>query len=82
MSKAKQESKELNHTVRTEMARHSVNCSEVLISASHGVVHLYGRVRPLRGHEANFEADIGTLLKALRQRSGVRDVIAEWTCVF
>lgn len=76
---SKHDTQELCRKVRTEMARHSVNCAEVQISAHHGMVILYGRVRPLRGHESNFESELNNLLQALRHRPGIRDVVAEWT---
>ena len=82
MNKQKTESQEMCRTIRREMGRHSVDCSEVQVSFTHGTVHLHGRVRPLRGHEGGFETSVTGLLKALRQRPGIRDVIAEWTCVF
>ena len=78
MSNNKTEAKENNRHVRTEMARHSVDCGEVQIQCLHGVIHLYGRVRAMRGHEATFSAERDALLKGLRQRAGIRDVIAEW----
>lgn len=81
MGNKKTESKEMNRNVRTEMARHSVDCSEVLVECGHGVIHLYGRVRAIRGHEEAFSAERDALLKGLRQRSGIRDVITNWTII-
>lgn len=82
MNKLKAEGQEMCRLVRREMGRHSVDCSEVQVSASHGMIYLHGRVRPMRGHEANFETAVNALIKSLRQRPGVRDVHPEWTCVF
>ena len=81
MSNNKAEAKEQNRHIRTEMARHSVDCGEVQIQCTHGVIHLYGKVRAIRGHETTFSAERDALLKGLRQRSGIRDVIADWTVV-
>ena len=67
--------------IRHEMGRHNVDCGEVQISISHGVVHLYGRIRPLPGHEAHFDAEIISLIKAMLHRPGIRDVVPEWTKV-
>ena len=78
----KAESQEMCRAVRREMGRHSVNCGEVQISAIHGVIHLHGKVRPLRGHESNFESAVTGLLTSLRQRPGIRQVYTEWSCVF
>jgi len=73
---------EFSRSARREMSRHSVDCGEVQVSASHGVIYLHGKIRPIRGHEENFELEVTALLKALRQRMGVRDVITDWTCIF
>lgn len=81
MSSNKAEAKEMSRHVRTEMARHAVDCGEVQITCSHGIIQLYGRIRPLRGHEEHFGAEVEGLLKGLRQRSGIRDVQAEWTII-
>jgi hypothetical protein len=82
VNKAKAENLEFSRAARREMSRHSVDCGEVQVSASHGVIYLHGKVRPMRGHEENFESGVIALLKALRQRTGVRDVITDWTCIF
>jgi hypothetical protein len=82
VNKQKAEGQEMCRMVRREMGRHSVDCSEVQVSVTHGMVHLHGRVRPMRGHEGVFEVSVNALLKALRQRPGVRDVVAEWTALF
>lgn len=65
--------------VRRELSRHAIDVSEAVVSAMHGVVHLTGRVKPLRGHEAEFEEEVNNLPKILRQRAGIRDVIMEWS---
>ncbi len=81
MNKTKSETLEANRQIRRELGRHSVDCGEVQVNVSHGTIRLNGRVRPLRGHEENFHEALGNMLKALRQRQGVRDVITEWTMV-
>jgi hypothetical protein len=70
---------EMVRSVRREMARHQIDVSSATVSSHHGIIHLYGRVRPVRGHEADFESEIIALYKCLRQRPGVRDLVAEWT---
>jgi hypothetical protein len=81
LNKAKSEALEQGRQIRREMGRHSLDCGEVQVSLSHGIIHLHGRVRPLRGHEEGFNEAITGLLKALRQRHGVRDIVTDWTCV-
>lgn len=69
---------EMVRSVRREMARHCLDTGEVQVCAMRGVIHLNGRVRPLRGHEDEFEQEINTLYRVLKQRPGVRDVVMEW----
>lgn len=64
--------------VRRELSRHPIDVSEITVSANHGVVHLNGRVRPVRGHEEEFVETVNNVPKLLRQRNGIRDVIMEW----
>ena len=69
---------ELARAVRREMARHCLDVSEVIVSAMHGVVHLSGRVRPMKGHEDEFEQELHTLVRALHQRREISHVVMEW----
>lgn len=69
---------EMVRAVRREMARHQLDTGETQVTAIRGVIHLTGKVRPLRGHEAEFEEEIHTLHRVLKQRPGIRDVVLEW----
>jgi hypothetical protein len=64
--------------VRHELSRHMLDISEASVHAGHGIVHLNGRVRPMRGHEAEFSEEIHKLERILRQKTGVREVILDW----
>ena len=70
---------EMVRSVRRELARHHLDTSETQVGAAHGVIHLYGCVRPVRGHESEFSGEVHTLFKVLKQRPGVRDVVFEWS---
>ena len=70
---------EMVRAVRREIARHCLDVSETTVSAIHGVVHLNGRIRPLKGHENDFEQEIHAMMKGVRMRSDIRDVILECT---
>ena len=69
---------EMVRYVRRELARRRLDTGETQVCAMRGIIHLNGRVRPIRGHEGDFEEEIHTLYKVLKQRSGVRDVVMEW----
>ena len=64
--------------VRKELVRHALDTGETQVSVMRGLVHLYGRVRPLAGHEADFDAEVNALYKALKSHPDIRDVILEW----
>ena len=69
---------EVVRMVRREMARFCIDTSETIVSSMHGIVHLNGRVRPIRGHEDEFSDEVLKVPKVVRQRPGIRDVIVEW----
>lgn len=69
---------EMVRTARREIARFPIDISEVVISSTHSVIHLTGRVRAVRGHENDFTESCQNAVKCLRQRQGVRDVVEEW----
>ena len=71
--------RETVRAVRHELSRHVLDTSEATVHATHGIVHLNGRVRPVRGHENEFNEELNKLQRILRQRSGIREVIMEWT---
>ncbi len=70
---------EMVRAIRRELARYPIDTSETIVSCNHGVIHLNGRVRPVRGHEDEFNTEVHTIQKVLRQRQGIREVIVEWT---
>jgi len=69
---------EMVRSVRREMARRLLDTAETQVSASRGVVHLAGKVRPVKGHEEAFEQEIHMLYRIIKQRPGVRDVCLDW----
>ncbi len=75
---AKQQMQEQNRLVRAEIARHPVDCGQVQISVSGGTIYLYGKVRPLRTHEGDFQQALDTLMKALYKIHGIREVTTFW----
>ena len=81
MNKAREQQMSQGREIRKEMGRHSVDCGEVIVSLANGQIHLFGKVRAMRGHEATFVDDLSSLIKTLRKRPGIRDVILEWTVV-
>ncbi len=75
---AKQQMQEQNRQVRAELSRHPVDCGQVQLSVSGGTIYLYGKVRPLRGHEGDFKTALDQMLKALHKTHGIREIITFW----
>ncbi|MBC8140865.1 MAG: hypothetical protein H7Y38_05430 [Armatimonadetes bacterium] len=64
--------------VKKELVRHALDTNETQVAVIRGLVHLYGKVRPLPGREHDFDAEVNLLYKALKTRPGVSDVVFEW----
>ena len=81
MAHSKEAAKEQNREVRAVMARHSLDFGQVTVTVTHGVVYLYGRVRMLRGYEAQYGEIRASFLNALRAKSGIREVVEQWQVI-
>ena len=64
--------------VKKELVRRALDTNEAQVSVMRGLVHFYGRVRPLPGREGSFDEEINSLYKTLKSRSDVTDVVFEW----
>jgi hypothetical protein len=51
------------------------------VTVTHGVVYLYGRVRTLRGYETQYREIREAFLKALRAKTGIREVVEQWQVI-
>ena len=61
-----------------EISKRQIDISALDVHASHGVLYLRGRVDQLRGQtELDLEREIHTILRVLKQKPGVRDVVCE-----
>lgn len=69
--------KELQLMVRREIARRQVDTTLLDVYAVHGVVHLRGVLRPLRGTDFDMKVEMGIIEHMLKLKPGVREVIVE-----
>jgi osmotically-inducible protein OsmY len=81
MAHSKEAAKEQNRDVRAVMARHSLDFGQVSVTVTHGVAYLYGRVRTLRGYESQYREIREAFLKALRAKTGIREVVEQWQVI-
>ncbi len=69
----------MTREVLREIARHPVDSSGLEVHVTHGVAYLRGRLEKLRGYyeDLSLEEELRIILRALRQKPGIRDVICE-----
>ena len=72
-----EDQKQLQLTIRREMARRTIDTSMVDVYCSHGVVYLRGTVRAIRGYNTDVEQEVKTLVTVLKSKSGIRDIVSE-----
>ncbi|MEN6519654.1 MAG: BON domain-containing protein [Armatimonadota bacterium] len=68
---------EMTRMVRREISRRYVDCTSVDIRVMHGVVYLRGFLKKLKGHDSDLDQEMETILRILRQKPGIREVISE-----
>jgi hypothetical protein len=71
------EDAEMTRMVRREISRRYVDSSYVDVKVMHGVCYLRGYIKPLKGHDNDLNEEHDIILRILRQRPGIREVISE-----
>jgi hypothetical protein len=71
------EDAEMTRMVRREISRRYVDCNNLDVRVIHGIVYLAGYLEKLRGHDTDLNDELQIILRILRQRPGIRDVICE-----
>ncbi|HOC31158.1 MAG: hypothetical protein GYA63_08640 [Armatimonadetes bacterium] len=69
------EDAQLTNSLRRECARRAMDISRLELRCIHGVVHLTGEVRTIRGQVCDLKKEMEILHHVLRAKPGVRDVI-------
>jgi hypothetical protein len=69
----------MTRDVIRDIVKHPLDISELQVHVQHGVIYLSGRVTMMRGYHEN--ADVheawNVVLRILKQKSSIRDVICE-----
>ena len=62
-----------------EIGKRAVDSSRLQVHVTHGVAYLMGRIDKVRGYHGNIDLheELATIVKVLRQKPGIRDVICE-----
>ena len=71
------EDAEMTRMVRREINRRYVDSTNVDVKVMHGVVYLRGYLKQLRGYDKDLEEELDIILRILRQKPGIREVICE-----
>jgi hypothetical protein len=69
----------MTRDVVRDIVKHPLDISELQVHAQHGVIYLSGRVRKMKGYyqQHDLREDWNVVLRILKQKSGIRDVICE-----
>ncbi|MCW5938652.1 MAG: hypothetical protein KF884_06110 [Fimbriimonadaceae bacterium] len=66
--------------LRSELGRRFVDVGQADVRVSHGVAYIRGVVKPIKGGNPNVKESIDTVIKVIRQKGLVRDVVVD--CAF
>lgn len=70
---------EMTRDVLRDIGRHPIDVSNLDVLVMHGVVYLRGRIGSIRGFydDLDLHKELDMIIKALRQKPGVRDITVE-----
>lgn len=71
------EDAEMTRMVRREINRRYVDSNNMDVKVMHGIVYLRGYLAHLRGHDTDLREELDIILRILRQKPGIRDVVCE-----
>ncbi|MCH8275168.1 MAG: BON domain-containing protein [Armatimonadetes bacterium] len=63
--------------VRREITRRPIDYSRIDIRVNHGIVYIRGQVAAMRGQPLDIREEMQLIVKVIRQRPGIRDVILD-----
>jgi hypothetical protein len=63
--------------LRSELGRRFVDVAQADVRVSHGVAYIRGVVKPIKGGNPNVKESLDTVIKVMRQRGLVRDVVVD-----
>ena len=69
----------MTRDARREIGKRPVDASGLEVHVVHGVAYLRGRIEKIRGYyeDLNLHEELIMIVKVLRQKPGIRDVICE-----
>jgi hypothetical protein len=69
----------MTREVLRDLGKRPVDISNLDVHVQHGVIYLRGRMETVRGYwdDVNLQEELNIILKLLRQKMGVRDVVCE-----
>lgn len=69
----------MTRDVLRDISKRPIDISGLEVHVMHGVVHLGGRLEKLRGYfgDVDIHEELGMILKLLRQKPGIREVVCE-----
>lgn len=70
---------ETTKLVRREFNRRAIDSSLADIRVSHGVVYIRGTLKPMRGAVGDVKSELDIIVRALRARPEVRDIVCDAT---
>ena len=65
--------------VMRDIGKHPVDSSGLVVHVTNGVIHLTGKLDKLRGYyeDTDLQGELNMIMRLLRQKPGIRDVICE-----
>lgn len=69
----------MTREVVRDISKRPLDISDLHVNVMHGVVYLRGKVDLIKGYHAaiDLREEVHRLIKMLRQKSGIRDVVCE-----
>ncbi len=65
--------------VRSEFGKRMIDTTNADMRVTHGVCYIRGSLKPIKGGPQDLRAEMEIIMKVLRQRPGIKDVVMDAT---
>lgn len=65
--------------VRSEFGKRMIDVTNADMRVTHGVCYIRGSLKPIKGGPSDIRKEVEIIMKVLRQRAGIKDVVLDCT---
>lgn len=67
----------MTRMIQKEIGRRPIDITRLDVMVTHGVVHLRGQIKKLRGHDVDLKHELEIMRRIIHSKPGIREVLVD-----